>query len=605
MPNREIELPWESGFWNKFLDPSVSAYDMLTRGIKRPMPFHADTTQSETMEDVVDKRVVTKQTLPVTGFLQHIKDVPERTWREEREATWEIAIRRWILLLEQWEPREVPLLEALHSKASFVDRAQILVDVFYNKAPQTLLKRVNSLAKLCSTLQEQGIAFPCTEEQFYSFLKHETELKAPASRLKAFFESIVFSRHVLGVEPLQQIISSRRCLGAASNFALGCPNQAEPFSVLQLQRLHEVLRDGPELWDQAMSGMILFCVYGRCRWSDSQHAEGMIPDFDVEGKLQFLEIQSAVHKTARAFHLRHMFLPVAAPAYGVTHDCWGEQWMKARVALGIADLSVFPLMPAPDSSLEPTKRPISTSEAKKWIRHLLGPELVREDAKLTSHSCKCTCLSFLAKRGANFEDRLVLGYHANKLRMAMTYSRDSAARPLSILAQVLQEIRDGIFNPDNTRSGRLQPGAKPLDGHFTVGQASSGESSHDTAQDVFVVEPENPLDKVGLATVPQEPSEDPLAAELGGHVTTDSSSSSGEEFQHWPKVVGHYKVDIPGDKSMWLNCNTKMFHLSHIEHVKVLLCGRRITNSFKSHSEPIRFDAAKCRQCFRLKDSSH
>ena len=171
LPNREIELPWESGFWNKFLDPSISAYDMLNRGIKRPMPFHAEPLQRETMEDVVDKRVMTKQTLPVKGFLQHIKDVSERTWREEREATWEIAIRRWILLLEQWETREVPLLEALHSKSSFVERAQILVDVFYNKAPQTLLKRVNSLAKMCSTLQAQGISFPCTEEQFYFFLE--------------------------------------------------------------------------------------------------------------------------------------------------------------------------------------------------------------------------------------------------------------------------------------------------------------------------------------------------------------------------------------------------------------------------------------------------
>ena len=38
--------------------------------------------------------------------------------------------------------------------------------------------------------------------------------------------------------------------------------------------------------------------------------------------------------------------------------------MKARTLLGIGDLSVFPLMPAPDSSLEPTKRPVSTLEQR-------------------------------------------------------------------------------------------------------------------------------------------------------------------------------------------------------------------------------------------------
>ena len=93
------------------------------------------------------------------------------------------------------------------------------------------------------------------------------------------------------------------------------------------------------------------------------------------------------------------------------------------------------------------------------------------------------------------------------------------------------------------------------------------------------------------------------SAEVDGHVTTDSSDSLGEEIEAWAPIVGHYKVDIPSDKRMWLNTNSKMFHLSHEEHVKFLLCGRRISDSFKSHTGQIRFDSAKCRQCFRLKDS--
>ena len=102
LPNREIEMPWESGFWDKFLDPSISAFDMLSRGVKRPMPFHAEALQPENKEDPVDKRVLARQTLEVGGFLQYVKDVPERTWREEREEIWETAIRRWILFIEQW-----------------------------------------------------------------------------------------------------------------------------------------------------------------------------------------------------------------------------------------------------------------------------------------------------------------------------------------------------------------------------------------------------------------------------------------------------------------------------------------------------------------------
>ena len=139
-----------------------------------------------------------------------------------------------------------------------------------------------------------------------------------------------------------------------------------------------------------------------------------------------------------------MFLPLSAPATGVTDDAWGAQWLEVRKILCTENMAHFPLMPAPNFALEATRRPVSTHEAKLWIGHLLCLEDVNK-AKLTSHSCKCTCFSFLAKRGASIEDRLVSGYHSNKLRMALTYSRDSMARPLALLSHVLMEIRTGVF----------------------------------------------------------------------------------------------------------------------------------------------------------------
>ena len=32
------KLPWERNFWDRILDPNVSATDMLERGVKRPLP---------------------------------------------------------------------------------------------------------------------------------------------------------------------------------------------------------------------------------------------------------------------------------------------------------------------------------------------------------------------------------------------------------------------------------------------------------------------------------------------------------------------------------------------------------------------------------------
>ena len=84
--------------------------------------------------------------------------------------------------------------------------------------------------------------------------------------------------------------------------------------------------------------------------------------------------------------------------------------------------------------------------------------------------------------------------------------------------------------------------------------------------------------------------------------------SHHEHFYHGREmvvnpVVGHYLIDVPEDKQLWLNKNSRMFHLSGAEHVKVLLCGRRITAGFRQHQAEVRYDSAKCKVCFRLKDS--
>ena len=337
-------------------------------------------------------------------------------------------------------------------------------------------------------------------------------------------------------------------------------------------------------------------------WSDAQHAEELIEDKDNQSVLQYLEVKTSVHKTARSLHLKHMFLPLSAPATGITEDRWGAQWVLVRQQLQIDDLKRFPLMPAPDATLEPTKRPISTQEAKLWIAHLIGTDLVGA-SKLTSHSCKSTCLSFMAKRGASFEDRLVLVYHCNKLRIGLTCSRDAAARPLALLSHVLMEIRTGIFQPDNTRGGRVRADAVPLDRvQFFADQLEQ-------PAEVVESEPESNLAVESMQSeskswhkISEISLDAPVEVSDDGHVTTDSSDSSEGEAA-WAPVVGHYTIEVPDSKSLWRNQNSKMYHLSEAEHFRVLLCGRRIGTTFQRHEGKVRYDSAKCKQCFRLLNS--
>ena len=88
LPNTELEPHWESDFWTRFLDPNITALDMMTKGIKRPMPVPDVSIAVECTDVDVERRVASKQTVEVKNFLQHIRDIPERNWREEREAQW-------------------------------------------------------------------------------------------------------------------------------------------------------------------------------------------------------------------------------------------------------------------------------------------------------------------------------------------------------------------------------------------------------------------------------------------------------------------------------------------------------------------------------------
>ena len=456
LPSRPMQHFWENSFWNVMLGDSHDVMDAFSSGMKRPLPVRPDDGDDGiAVSDPV--KVLRSFKAVCHDFMECVMDVAPHTWKEERESLQQISIRRWHSMLMHWHDK-IQIVRILRSQEELQQQLQTIADIFYNKAPSTLMKRARSLARVTNYFNDRGLSFPCTEPQMYSYLCAERDGGAPGSRLKGVLEEVVFPRHVLGVIEFDEIIQSRRCSGAASVGSHHVIRQSTPLTVKQLTRLHEVLKNDAQIWNRLFAGMALFCTYSRVRWSDAQHSEKLLYDRDLSGTLAFLEAHATVHKTCRALRLRHQFLPLVAPAIGVTADLWGEGWLQCRSEMKILDLSSYPLMPAPSQDGMPTVRALTASEAGKWMRLLLGnPQSEDVAVKLTSHSFKATRLSMLSKRGCSFEDRLALGYHTSGLRIALSYSRDGASRPLAILCAVLREIRHGVYGPDETRSGRLVP----------------------------------------------------------------------------------------------------------------------------------------------------
>ena len=116
-----------------------------------------------------------------------------------------------------------------------------------------------------------------------------------------------------------------------------------------LQYLHKRIHSDPDVWNKVFIGMVLFCTYGRSRWSDTE-SMGNVSSMtwtSRSGTLIYIEVETGVHKTARAMHMKFVFLPLVAPSIGIDNTNWGEAWLSARRELGIESLKDFPLIPCP------------------------------------------------------------------------------------------------------------------------------------------------------------------------------------------------------------------------------------------------------------------
>ena len=442
---------WEHGFWaNIFGDSSETLHGPSSLYRPREVPNVEEYARGSGTDEVLEASSKTRR---VAGYKDVVQNIEQLAWREQREAAWETAMRRWHSCILSWN-RSVTITRLLLGKDDFTSQCQILVDVLHNKAPNTLLKRCNSLSKLVNDMNSNGLQFPCDEEYLYAYLKVQQSSGAPASRLKSLLEALSFCKHIFGIDELSECVNSRRCMGAASDKPGHVVRQAAPLRVEHLICLHQVLNEDYDNWDRMFCGVCLFVLYSRARWSDAQQCEKLEFDPAFDGSVMYVEGSAAIHKTCQAVGLKHAFLPLTAPAHGVDFTNWAELWRTVRDSLDVGDLSKFPVMPAPDREGVATVRPLNTSEASKWPNMILA-RLGHIDCAYTSHSLKATCLSFAAKMGCNFEDRLALGYHTNPLRMALRYSRDASARPLRVLESCLAKIRRGEFRPDESRSGRF------------------------------------------------------------------------------------------------------------------------------------------------------
>ena len=270
-------------------------------------------------------------------------------------------------------------------------------------------------------------------------------------------------------------------------------------------------------------------------------------------------------------------------------SCWscawsgtGQLWWELRQQLGDQFGAGAPLMPAPDGEGTATVRPLSTGEFSKWVKMILDRNGgLQKDCRISSHSCKATMLSFLAKFGAPIPDREILGGHTGRMRSVLTYSRDSLASPLRVLTSMLERIRQGSFDPNATRSGMMK----------------------DVKVEVLSVEEDDePWEPVERQ---QQDLDEEAGEDLGSG--SDTSSSSEEEqaaVTHAARRVSAPKA--PAGTELRQHPKSRMLHLIQEDHKLYLLCGRKVEMTNGSLYKPpasLRWDTPCCSHCWRASNT--
>ena len=457
---------WETGIWKYIFSDDDSGLDFGVWGqpMTRPSPalWGIETDAVELSSSSTRKR----SNLHACNFMDVVSFKPDVPWPDQREADLQRSINLWLAVTSKWSD-SCSLVLKIAEMRNEAEVFSMLAHVFAGRAPVTIRKRGTSILKLCDSLEANHLgSFPMDELTLYRFLCDQRSQGAPSSRLRGTLQAIAFCRHVLDMQELQPVLDSKRCSGVSRD---ACPKerkQASPLTVEELRKLHSVVDHGDDAWDAVFAGAALLCCYCRGRWGDLMRSESAFIDFDDDFKPAFIETRTGRHKTMSAQLHRHHYLPMVAPVKGI-HGCdWASPWERHRKALNLCFPPEGLIMPAPDQNGMATQRPLESGECGKWLRRLLGVESSTapgQDRRVSSHSLKCTMLSYAAKRGLSVPDRLMLGYHSSQMHMAMVYSRDGAAASLLLLEKLIDEIARGKFRPDSTRSGRLidSPSEKP------------------------------------------------------------------------------------------------------------------------------------------------
>lgn len=622
---QQFKYPWEKGSLRKVFGNDVGLPALPSM---KPSPRHF-----LPMEVVVDEHASMKPEIKVKPmvsssalFLQAVKHGSNLAYLDERQEKRAHAVSLWWSLLANFKRNSsvgrMVLREAQDGKED--DYAMEILDASFSlKSPNTLLKRFYSIKgfyEWCKEVQKVDW-LPMTEFLAWEYVKYLKSSQAAPTRASSFMESCRFCWYILGVDGSNAIESSLRVKGMTAQMKVTKRPwmPADCLTVSEVEELHRCLEDDTKhRVDRLLAGHLLHLLYARCRWADLLAVQNLMMDSDGV----YLELETQVHKGAKATDMKAKLLPLVAPCVGVVSSNWAKVYVQLRESAGLVGPGKEPthMMPAPDGDTGDKwlDRYVTSEEGADFLRALLNKKKAA-GRRVSTHSMKSTAISWTSKYGLGMEVRAVLARHSSALsNPTVLYSRDIISSALRDFDGVLASIRNRSFEPDRTRSGMLTPTFRPTGMPMTPGptpttpgpgigvgagtmSGNQGWVKLETGAeqlDSLVVTVEDSPEEFPMMEEAQQNKEFPVLAEdsLSETSEEDSEQSTSSDEEGVDEQAGDQErmpaITIP-ISGYYINLQSSVLHC--IRRDNLFRCGKKLTSNFKSVWE---LNGIRCSRCF-------
>ena len=606
-----ITLPWETPFAKMIFEGHEEALLKPLQGLTQPqdvprvLPCFSEPSPKPAFPP--DDPIHPRGSVFVWAIAK-ASTVEDRDPEQERSLLMVKGVHLWVQLSIRFQKQSQTFrqVDAASDQCNEDDLFESMSAVMGNRSPHTVVKRGSALSAFVRFMDTHfpHILGKVAESHAWAYVKYLKESNAPPTKGASFVSSLRFAYFVAGFD-LQDTFSSRRVGGLSSQMYAEKRKlkQAAVLSVSQVARLHQSLKDRSlHKFDRLLLAAILLRLYGRARHSDLLFIIAASLDKGVAEAYVCFEVSQ--HKGAGGARQKAQVMPILVPMIGVHGECWIDEAAEAFSACGLCLESVSgPLVPAPadEGATCFAKRSIKSSELGKALRGFLGQsEAHTGEGRLSSHSLRATCLSWVSKYGLDTETSSILGRHASSAKVtAAIYSRDLCVAPTRALQGVIKEIASGSFVPDNPRSKHCT--FPPDPGHSNVGVDSRGDCKPAPAANVAP-----PIKSEALVISDDEradgddgPSPDD-ACDNSSSSSSSSDSSEDEECAQ-PPTVRRYKRARPCEQAgqVWyMHRKSTFLHLRKNDS-PILACGRPVNVRYERASVAALQNCEECRTCRR------